>query len=74
VPLARLAFHYGPLTVPSTIRPPPRRVFARGKLFDLARDRAGEQKAIESLTFLGFGRVAQLAPCITSTLTPTISR
>ena len=62
VPLARLAFHYGPLTVPSTIRPPPRRVSHEGKLFDLARDRAGEQKAIESLTFLGFGRVAQLAP------------
>ena len=60
--LARLAFRYGPLTVPSTIRPPPRRVSHDGKLYDLARDRAGEQKAIEALTLLGLGRVAQLAP------------
>jgi superfamily II DNA or RNA helicase len=62
VPLARLAFRYGPLTLPSTIRPPPRRVSHDGKLFDVVRDRASEQKAIEQLTFLGFGRVAQLAP------------
>ena len=62
VPLARLAFRYGPLTVPSTIRPPPRRMSHEGKLYDLARDRASEQKAIEALTFLGFGRVAQMAP------------
>jgi len=62
VPLARLAFRYGPLTVPSTIRPPPRRMSHDGKIFDVARDRAGEQKAIETLTFLGLGRVAQLAP------------
>jgi superfamily II DNA or RNA helicase len=62
VPLARLAFRYGPLTVSSTIRPPPRRVSHDGKLFDLARDRVGEQKAIEALTLLGLGRVAQLAP------------
>lgn len=62
VPLARLAFRYGPLTVPSTMRPPPRRVSHDGKLYDLARDRAGEQKAIEAMTLIGFGRVAQLAP------------
>ena len=62
VPLARLSFRYGPLTVPSTIRPPPRRMSHDGKLFDVARDRAGEQKAIEALTLIGFGRVAQLAP------------
>jgi superfamily II DNA or RNA helicase len=62
VPLARLAFRYGPLTVPSTIRPPPRRVSHDGKLFDLVRDRAGEQKTIEALTLMGLGRVAQLAP------------
>jgi superfamily II DNA or RNA helicase len=62
VPLARLAFRYGPLTLPSTIRPPPRRVSHDGRLFDVARDRAGEQKAIEALTLLGMGRVAQLAP------------
>ena len=62
VPLARLAFRYGPLTVPSTIRPPPRRVSHDGKLYDLMRDRTGEQKAIEALTLLGLGRVAQLAP------------
>jgi superfamily II DNA or RNA helicase len=62
VPLVRLEFRYGPLSVPSTIRPPPRRVSHEGKLYDLARDRAGEQKSIETLTLLGFGRVAQLAP------------
>ncbi len=62
VPLVRLSFRYGPLTVPSTIRPPARRVSHDGKLFDLARDRAGEQKAIETLTQLGFGRVAHMAP------------
>jgi superfamily II DNA or RNA helicase len=62
VPLARLAFRYGPITVPSTIRPSPRRVSFDGKLFDLARDKAGEQKALETLALLGLGRVAQLAP------------
>src|SRR5262249_29626709 len=62
VPLARLAFRYGPLTVPSTIKTPPRRMSHDGKLFDVARDRAGEQRAIEALMQLGFGRVAQLAP------------
>src|ERR1700722_17130019 len=62
VPLARLAFRYGPLVVPSTAKPPPRRVSHEGKLYDVARDRAGEQKAIETLTTIGFGRVAQLAP------------
>ena len=36
VPLARLAFRYGPLTVPSTIKPPPRRVSHDGRLYDLA--------------------------------------
>ena len=62
VPLARLAFRYGKLTVPSTVRPPPRRVSHDGRLYDLARDRTGEQKAIEALSLLGMGRVAQLAP------------
>ena len=62
VPLARLSFRYRQLEVPSTIRPAARRVSHDGKLFDLARDRAGEQKAIEALTLLGLGRVAQLAP------------
>ena len=62
VPLARLAFKYGPMTVPSTSKTPPRRVSHQGKLYDLARDRIGEQKAIDALTELGLGRVAQLAP------------
>ncbi len=62
VPLVRLSFQYDPLTVPSTSKLAPRRVSHDGKLYDLARDRAGEQKAIETLTLLGFGRVAQLAP------------
>ena len=62
VPLARLSFHYGPLTVPSTLRPPQRRVSYDGRLYDLTRDRAGEQKAMEVLAELGFGRIAHLAP------------
>ena len=67
VPLARLAFRYGPLTVPSTIRPPPRRVSHDGKLFDLVRDRAGEQKAIEALTLIGSGPRRAACPGVLST-------
>ncbi len=62
VPVARLSFRYGPITLPSTIRPPVRRVSRDGKLFDVARDRAGEQTAIDTLGHLDLGRVAQLAP------------
>ena len=62
VPLARLSFKYGPLTVLSSLRPPPRRFSHAGRLYDLARDRAGEQAAIDGLEALGLGRVAQLAP------------
>ncbi len=62
VPLARLSFRYGPLEVLSTVRPVPRRVSHNGKLCDLARDRAGEQTAIDILDGLDMGRVAQLAP------------
>ncbi len=66
VPLARLSFRYGPIEVPSLTsgpgRVPARRVSHEGKLFDIARDRIGEQKAIDALELLGLGRVAQLAP------------
>jgi superfamily II DNA or RNA helicase len=62
VPLARLSFLYDPLEVPSTVRPPPRRLSRDGQLYDLTRDRVGEQKAIESLGVLGFDRVAHMAP------------
>jgi superfamily II DNA or RNA helicase len=62
VPLARLSFLYDPLEVPSTVRPPPRRLSHDGRLYDLTRDRVGEQKAIESLNLLGFDRVARMAP------------
>ena len=62
VPLARLSFRYGPLEVLSTFRATPRRVSHNGKLFDIARDRTGEQSAVDILTGLDMGRVAQLAP------------
>ena len=62
VPLVRLSFRYGPLAVLSSVKLPPRRVSHDGRLYDLARDRVGEQAAIDTLTGLGLGRVAQLAP------------
>jgi superfamily II DNA or RNA helicase len=62
VPVVRLAFDYGPVTVPCTQRPQPR-IFARdGVLYEPARDILAEQEAQDILASVGFGRVSRLVP------------
>jgi hypothetical protein len=62
VPVARLSFEYGPVTVPCTQKAQPR-IFARdGVLYEPARDMAAEADAHDRLSTIGFGRVARLVP------------
>jgi len=62
VPVARLAFDYGPVTVPCTQKQQPR-IFARdGVLYEPARDLEAEADAHDRLGAIGFGRVSRLVP------------
>ncbi|HXT81888.1 MAG TPA: DEAD/DEAH box helicase [Acetobacteraceae bacterium] len=62
VPLARLSWQYGPVTVPSTSGPQARITVLNGALYEPVRDRHGEVETLDHLRRLGFGRVAQLVP------------
>ena len=62
VPLARLSYDYGAISMPRSVRPQPRIVVRDGTLYDIWRDRAAEAKALEELTTLGFGSVHQVVP------------
>jgi superfamily II DNA or RNA helicase len=62
VPVARLSFDYGPVSVPSTQKTQPR-IFARdGVLYEPARDPTAEAEALDRLRAIGFGRVSHLVP------------
>ena len=62
VPVARLSFEYGDISVPCSDQPMPR-VFARnGALFEPVRDEVAEGRTMDELASLGLGRVSRLIP------------
>ncbi len=62
VPLARLSFNYGPVTIPCSQQPQPRVFGQDGTLYEPLRDTRAEARAMDRLAALGFGRVAKLVP------------
>ena len=62
VPLLRLSFQYGPITLPRSLKPLPRIVVRDGTLYEVERDRAAEAKVLAELTGLGFGSVHEVVP------------
>ena len=62
VPLARLTYEYGPVSLPRTLKPQPRIVVRDGTLYEVERDRAAESAALTELAALGFGSVHEVVP------------
>lgn len=62
VPLARLSYEYGNITLPRSLRPLPRLIARDGHVFDVVRDRAAETEALETLKQIGFVSVQDMVP------------
>ena len=62
VPLVRLSYQYGPITLPRSMKPLPRIIVQNGTLYEVERDRAAEAGALAELTGLGFGSVHEVVP------------
>jgi superfamily II DNA or RNA helicase len=62
VPLARLAFRYGPIELPRSRRPLPRLTVRDGVIYEAIRDLAAEGAVLKQLTDLGFAPVQELVP------------
>jgi superfamily II DNA or RNA helicase len=62
VPLARLSYQYGNITLPRSLKPLPRIVVQDGTLYEVERDRAAEAQALAELTAMGFGSVHEVVP------------
>jgi superfamily II DNA or RNA helicase len=62
VPLARLSFDYGPVSLPRSTKPLPRITVRDGHLYDVARDLGAEAHILEQLRALGFGSVHEMVP------------
>ncbi|HEX2942934.1 MAG TPA: hypothetical protein VHO91_17920, partial [Rhodopila sp.] len=62
VPLARLCYQYGPVSLPRSLRPAPRITMQDGTLYQVERDRAAEQDALAELTRIGFASVNDILP------------
>ena len=62
VPLLRLSYEYGPVSLPRSVKPQPRIVVRDGTLYEVARDREAEAKALAELTDLGFASVHEVVP------------
>ncbi|MDN3568297.1 DEAD/DEAH box helicase [Paeniroseomonas aquatica] len=62
VPLAQLAFGYGPLVLPFGREEPPAVITHEGKLYRLQRDEKAEAAVLRRMTGIGFARVNQVAP------------
>ena len=62
VPLVRLAYQYGPITLPRSLKPLPRLTVQDGTLYEVERDRAAEARVLAELTALGFGSVHEVVP------------
>jgi superfamily II DNA or RNA helicase len=62
VPVARLSYDYGPITIPHELRPQQNLIARDGVLYEPVRDRTSEAAALSRLGELGFGRVSELVP------------
>ncbi|MEA2788514.1 MAG: hypothetical protein QOG73_920 [Acetobacteraceae bacterium] len=62
VPLVRLSYEYGSITLPRSLKPLPRIIVRDGTLFEVIRDRAAEAQVLTELTELGFGSVHEVVP------------
>jgi superfamily II DNA or RNA helicase len=62
VPLVRLSYEYGPITLPRSQKPLPRIIVRDGSLFEVIRNLAAEAQALAELTALGFGSVHEVVP------------
>ena len=62
VPLVRLSYEYGPITLPRSVKPQPRIVVRDGTLYDVRRDRSAETAALTELTRIGFASVHEVVP------------
>ena len=62
VPLVRLSYRYGPITLPRSLKPLPRIIVQDGTLYEVERDRAAEARVLAELTALGFGSVHEVVP------------
>ncbi len=62
VPLVRLAYRYGPVTLPRSLRPLARITVQEGTLYEVERDRAAEARVMAELAGLGFGSVHEVVP------------
>ncbi|MDB5371740.1 MAG: Non-specific serine/threonine protein kinase, partial [Belnapia sp.] len=62
VPLAQLAFGYGPILLPSGREEPPAVITHGERLYRLERDGRGEQAVLRRMTGIGFAKVNQVAP------------
>jgi superfamily II DNA or RNA helicase len=62
VPLLRLSYRYGPVTLPRSLKPLPRITVQDGTLYEVERDRPAEARVLAELTSLGFGSVHEVVP------------
>ena len=62
VPLLRLSYQYGPITLPRSLKPQPRITVQDGTLYEIERDRSAEATVLAELTSLGFGSVHEVVP------------
>ena len=62
VPLLRLSYQYGPITLPRSRNPQPRITVQDGTLYEVERDRSAETAVLGELTSLGFGSVHEVVP------------
>ncbi|HET6609784.1 MAG TPA: DEAD/DEAH box helicase [Rhodopila sp.] len=60
VPLARLSYGYGDITLPRSARPLPRLTMRDGRIYDIVRDLQAESDALDQLRQLGFLPVSDL--------------
>jgi superfamily II DNA or RNA helicase len=62
VPLVRVSYQYGPITLPRSLKPLPRIAVQDGTLYEVERDRAAEATVLAELAGLGFGSVHEVVP------------
>ncbi|HET6307503.1 MAG TPA: DEAD/DEAH box helicase, partial [Rhodopila sp.] len=62
VPLARLSYLYGPVSLPRSRTPLPRLNVRDGTLYEVERDRPAEAQALVDLAALGFASVHDVVP------------
>ena len=60
VPLARLSYEYGAVTLPRTSRPQPKLTVRDGQIFDVQRDLQAEARTLERLREMWFAPVSEI--------------